>query len=98
MAKKYVPSGYQIISLHAIDDGDGGVILEETEDYKLLVTIFKTENYQKPILLNLIDDVNGVKILAFPIRILGELYMKVGASEIMIDLSGDSLIYTYAEE
>lgn len=98
MAKKYIPSGYQIINLHAIDDGDGGAILEKTEDYETLVEIFKSRKITKPFLLKLVDDVNSVNVVGFPTCAANvELFLHVGAAEIYISLSGDDLDYTLSE-
>lgn len=56
MAKKYVPSGYQIISIDVSDKTSGTPFTPETEDEKLLHEILSSGEIKKPILLNVVCD------------------------------------------
>lgn len=53
MSKKYVPSGYQIISIDVSDKTSGTPFSPETEDEKLLYEILLSDEIKKPILLDI---------------------------------------------
>ena len=53
MAKKYQPSGYQIINLDLTDKTSGTPFTPETEDEKLLYEILSSGKITKPILLDI---------------------------------------------
>ena len=55
MSKKYVPNGYQIISIDASGQTSGVGFTPETEDEKLLYQILTSGEIKKPILLHIID-------------------------------------------
>ena len=59
MAKKYVPSGYQIINIDASDKTSGTPFTPETEDEKLLLKYLKSDKIEKPLLLHCIS-ISGV--------------------------------------
>lgn len=65
MAKKYVPSGYQIINITLIDD-DGNLQIQDSEDKKILEKIIKENQlFNKPMLLKLHDVVNDYDVMGF---------------------------------
>ena len=53
MAKKYIPSGYQIISIDVSDKSSGTGFTPETEDEKILYEILSSSKFTKPILLDI---------------------------------------------
>ena len=63
MAKKYIPSGYQIIDIIIpVDVSSGDTVTPETEDEKLLYDLLvKSGNKEKtkPVLLNITLGVDG---------------------------------------
>ena len=54
MAKKYNPSGYQIINIDASQQTSGVAFTPETDDEKLLLSLMNSE-IVKPILLKLVE-------------------------------------------
>ena len=55
MAKKYQPSGYQIINLDYPDIESGTTLIKtpETEDEKILEEILSSEKIKKPVLITI---------------------------------------------
>ena len=64
MAKKYIPSGYQIISIDVSDKTNGTPFTPETEDEKLLYEILSSDKIKKPILLDF--KTSGYHFIGFP--------------------------------
>lgn len=71
--KKYVPSGYQILSIDCSRVDNDGNLLEETEDEKVLYELFRNNRISsKPILLNAYVP-SGFSITGFAIYNIGTL-------------------------
>lgn len=66
MAKKYIPSGYQIINLNVTIDG-GVITVKESEDEKILKDLLFVSIITKPILLNIVDETNDYKSCGFAV-------------------------------
>ena len=67
MAKKYVPSGYQIINITSTDVDDDGYLILESKDAKILYELLDNNNPKivtKPILLNYEDILIGFAIIS----------------------------------
>jgi predicted nucleotidyltransferase len=91
MTKKYVPSGYQIINLGSVADGD--IIAKGTNsDVDLLIELAKEQKLtKKPILLSFIATNHDISVV--PLiwgKVLYYSFVKVdnnGAAEYWFDLS-----------
>ena len=96
MAKKYIPSGYQIISIDStiVDEvGSDEYLKIQTEDDKILEKMFKTNDFSKPILL--MD--KGTGLMGFPTIIMGE-YPYLSLNTVVYDdgnYVGTSLILSW---
>lgn len=94
MAKKYVPSGYQIIELNVDYDTDNSkYIIEETEDSLLLTALLnglikKPFILKKPILLRIFDKYDDISIQFFAQEIDRALFGQFGGYGFQIDLDG----------
>ena len=66
MAKKYTPSGYQIINLEVVDNSGFTITPDDNEDSKILfdmMALFLDKGIlKKPILLHLTETTNGNSI------------------------------------
>lgn len=69
MAKKYLPSGYQIINLDVVDNSGFTISPDDNEDSKILfdvMTLFLDKGIlKKPILLHLTETTNGNSVCGF---------------------------------
>lgn len=67
MAKKYIPSGYQIINLGELDLSSSVTLTDG--DAKILVDLFNEgELFKKPILLSIYDTNDSVQYMGFAIQ------------------------------
>ena len=67
MAKKYVPSGYQIINITSTDVDEDGYLILESKDAKILYELLDDNNPKiatKPILLNYENILIGFAIIS----------------------------------
>lgn len=100
MAKKYNPSGYQIIDIDASDKTSGTAFDVVTEDEKLLVEIL-TNGVKKPLLMKVIDTA-GDLWMGIPSFYDGVLTLSSGAigssTQLIIERSSSQLKITLAEE
>lgn len=61
MAKKYVPSGYQIINVGEMDLGSPiTVSINDKPEYKILYDLIHSHELKKPILFNLYETNEGL--------------------------------------
>ena len=94
MAKKYVPSGYQIIHLDI--DGNGDLVINE--DSKLLETLLKNGS-EKPILCKIHDESEGSNIIKIGDLInnilLVIINLKGSFAEYRFEIDNDSLKFTF---
>ena len=106
MSKKYVPSGYQIISIDCSDKTSGTGFVPVTEDEKLLHQLLSGMGSQnivikKPILLDVIDT-NTNHWIGIPSIFNGILTLNYGelggSSQLVISADPDELTVTYTEE
>ena len=100
MAKKYVPSGYQIINLNVEDKSSGVAFTPETDDEKLLLKILESRECKKPILLHIKTssyDLTGIAV--FDTSTISLLSGNIGTlvSEFISETSG-KLQWTETEE
>ncbi len=94
MAKKYVPSGYQIISVDVNETEDNQWYVVESEDSKILKTLLESNDgriYKKPILLDIYDNSNGWRIQGFAVIYGGYALVKFQPSQ-----NSDTLSYTFS--
>ena len=101
MAKKYVPSGYQIINLDLTGKTSGTPFTPETEDEKLLHQILSSGKIEKPILIHLIT--SGYEFHSFGLVVSkNELQIISGAVGSLVSESiypsADKLVWTETEE
>lgn len=99
MAKKYQPSGYQIINLDLSDKTSGTPFTPETDDEKLLLKLLEN-GVEKPILLHIqTGNINAISFCVYESRHLYLIVGNVGAStsEDITDSSG-KLLWTETEE
>lgn len=88
MAKKYTPSGYQIITIDIADKTSGTDFTPVTEDEKILLNIIDSgtkDILQKPILLNVLNSGDIV--------ISGYATMKSGGVSVSCGRNGDNLVF-----
>lgn len=92
MAKKYQPSGYQIINLDLSGKTSGTGFAPETEDEKLLYSILRDTNNVKPILLHVLTTY-GYEYVGFGIKAIdsGELFIYGISSTLKITASSNQL-------
>ena len=106
--KKYVPSGYQIISIDVsrVDDDDN--LLEETEDEKVLYELCRSGKlHRKPILMDVKMGVGGAHLTGFPI-ILGnsitvqQIKLEEGSingyTQVILELVDNKILVTIEEQ
>lgn len=74
MAKKYVPSGYQIITIDMTNKTSGTAFTPETEDEKILHEILSSGEISKPILLSLVG-VTDDRCFGFGVVHGGTIYL-----------------------
>ena len=99
MAKKYVPSGYQIINISLYDD-DGDLQIQDSEDKKVLEKIInENQLFNKPMLLKLHDDANDYDLMGFVI-VSGENSFSITNNSITYQLyyASNTWSITYIEE
>lgn len=101
MSKKYVPSGYQIISLDVTDKTSGTAFTPETEDEKILHQILSSGKIEKPILLHIIT--GGYEFYSFGLVLsTNELQIIGGSANALISESiypsADKLIWVETEQ
>ena len=102
MAKKYNPSGYQIINLDLTGKTSGTAFTPETEDEKLLYNILVNKKCNKPILLQILWGVTLLELCGFGIYYDQELSITVGevggSVTHTFSLSSDKLLWDLQEE
>ena len=97
MAKKYVPSGYQIINIDCSDKTSETPFDPITEDEKLLFKIINDKKFDKPILLNVIDS-SGILWTGFGVIHDVSIILSLGQSLISFYISSGQLVYYLYEE
>ena len=97
MAKKYVPSGYQIINV--VVNPDDTTKLIDSEDKKILKELLQNSEFKKPVLLQIHDLVNGHDMSGFATFDSGTLILSFGITynySLYID-SDDIVVGLYEE-
>ena len=100
MAKKYVPSGYQIINIIIKDDGEGNLIVEDSEDKQLLVKLLSPIELQpnvKPILIRLEDIENSYTMVGFGTIMGSSLSLYNNGSEYVLSKNGNNIDVVFTE-
>jgi len=100
MAKKYAPSGYQIINIDLSAKTSGTAFLPETEDEKLLHEILSSGELKKPILLDITTEnyhLSGVATWGGGAITLIDGHVGSSVSE-RITYASDKLLWTENEE
>ena len=106
--KKYVPSGYQIISIDATRVDDDGNLLEETEDEKVLYEICRSGKlHRKPILMDVHLGSNGLHLTGVPMIVgdritVQEIQLEEGSisgyTQVILELVDDKILVTVEEQ
>ena len=100
MAKKYVPSGYQIININASDKTSGTPFDVETDDEKVLFDLLSKE-ITKPILLYCVDT-EEQEWIGIPVIFSGALCLSHGITgstrQLVIEKYGQQLVVYYNED
>ena len=101
MAKKYVPSGYQIIEIDLTNRTSGTGFTPETQDEKVLYDLLvSNDKIRKPILIHILN--SGADITTFCILESNYLYVTYGEIGSLVSYSingyNNKLTWVYNEE
>lgn len=106
--KKYVPSGYQIISIDTSRVDDDGNLLEETEDEKVLYEIMRSGKlHRKPILMYAKMGNGGAELTGYPVILSNSLTLQQiklaegvidGYTQIILELVDNKILVSVEEQ